>query len=116
MDNFYDIFSVSRKEYIGFLEQIKPENKKIETERHDWITTTKVYSKKTNKCLCSRVTYSERVEGEECKPERYYIFEMPDDDERREPLRKVKLNLKTKEEVQAFFNALSKMRKVEKHD
>ena len=41
---------------------------------------------------------------------------MPDDDERCKPIPKLKLNLKTREEVQAFFNILSKMNKENKEN
>jgi len=41
---------------------------------------------------------------------------MPDDDERREPIPKIKLELETREEVQAFFDAISKINKEHKND
>ena len=117
MDNYNNIFSVSRKEYTAFIEQIKNECKRVEVEKLDkWTTATKVYSIKTNKCLCSRVSSENRVEGQEHIPERYYVFEMPDADERKAPIPKIRLNLETREEVQAFFNAISKMRKEHEND
>jgi len=41
---------------------------------------------------------------------------MPDNDERRAPIPKMKLVLETREEVQAFFDAISKMNKEHKND
>lgn len=115
MNDFRNIFSVSKEEYQSFVEQIKPEYRKVEIiDLSNYIKATKIFSKKTNKCLCSRVTYEERVEGEERNPEIYYIFEMPDDDERRAPIPKRKIYLNSKEEVQAFVNLVSKLQKEQK--
>ena len=60
-----------------------------------------IFSTKTKKKLCSRQIDSEGFET-------YYVFEMPDDDERRaaKPIQKFTLN--TKEEVQAFINIMNK--------
>ena len=100
------IYRVNREDYKAFMEQLKPECREVKKiDLHSRIIT-KVFSKNTNECLCSRVTY--REEG---KPEQYYIFKMPLDEERNAPVPHVKLELKTKEEVQAVFDAFSKMRK-----
>ena len=114
---FKDIFSVDRKEYVAFLEQIKSENKRIEeVELNKWTTVVKTFSTKTNKCLCSRVSYKERTEGEERQPERYYIFEMPDDDERAPAIPKYQLKLETPQQVQAFVDLIAKLRKEKEND
>ena len=52
----------------------------------------------------------------EPEPEKYYIFEMPDDDERCAPRATVQVQLDTKEEVQAFFDFLAKQNKEENND
>lgn len=109
---YNDIFSVSRQEYISFVEQIKPEYRKIETIDNKDSIITNLISKKTNKCLCSRLSYNK----ESNKPEEYFIFEMPDNDERQAPIPKYQLKLNTREEVQAFFNAISTLRKEHKND
>ena len=41
---------------------------------------------------------------------------MPDDDERRNPIPKMKVVLETREEVQKFFDAISKANKENKND
>ena len=106
------LFSVTRNEYKVFVEQIKPECRRVETiELNRTSTAVKVFSKKTGKCLCSRVSYEPLVEGEERRPEEYYIFEMPDDDERQAYKPKAQLVLETREEVQAFVNLMSKLQK-----
>ena len=113
MDN--SIYEVTREDYKGFVNQIKPECRDVKIEK---IGTThvaaKVFSKKTGKCLCSRVSYS--VDYGEPEPEKYYIFEMPDWDERCEPVPVRKLVLETKEEVQAFFDAIAKLQKEKQND
>lgn len=104
------IFEVTRDDYKSFFEQIKPECRRVEVEKLNYNhISTKTYSKKTGKCLCSKVTYNSDNE-ENYTPEKYYIFEFPDDDERRPPIPHVKVELKTKEEVQAFFDFLAKQK------
>lgn len=101
------IYEVTRNEYKGFVEQIKPEYRRIEIkeidERH---TAAKIFSVNTGKCLCSRVTYS--ADYGDPEPEKYYVFEMPENYERQAPIPKQQLVLETKEEVQAFFDFLAK--------
>lgn len=106
-----DIYSVSRQEYKAFVDEIKPECRDVqEFELSYYSKATKIFSKKTGKCLCSRVSFGQRVEGEERHPEMYYIFEMPDDDERRAQIPKTKVILETPEQVQKFFDGLKKLR------
>jgi len=75
---------------------------------------TKIFSKNTNKCLCSRMTYIAKYGDPE--PEKYYIFEMPEPYERNAPVPKTQIVLNTKEEVQAFFDFLSKRQKEKNND
>ena len=108
----YSIYEVTRDEYKGFVGQIKSSAREVVTEQiSDTHTATKINSKKTGKCLCSRVYYT--AEYGEPDKEKYYIFEMPDDDERQPPTPVLKLKLKTKEEVQALFDAFAQL---QKHD
>lgn len=111
------LYEVSRNEYKGFVEQIKPEYRRIEIEKVDKEhTAAKIFSINTGKCLCSRVTYS--ADYGEPEPEKYYVFEMPEKYERQAPIPKQQLILETKEEVQAFFDFLAKKIKEEniQHD
>lgn len=107
------IFEVSRAEYKSFVETIKPETRRLEEIQLDkWHKATRIFSKKTGKCLTSRITHL--IEDEEMhEPEKYYIFEMPDDDERLAPIPRARVILETKEEVQAFFDGLKKLREKE---
>lgn len=108
------IFEVSREEYKSFVDEIKPEYRRVEEIDLDkWHRATKIFSKKTGKCLTSRVTHITQNE-ERHEPEKYYIFEMPDNDERRAPIPRVKIVLETKEEVQAFFDGIKKLKEQEK--
>ena len=109
------IYEVTRGDYKGFVNQIKPEYREIKTEEIGAThTATKIFSKKTGKCLCSRMSYTAKY-GEP-ESEKYYIFEMPDDDERCAPTPTVQLQLDTKEEVQAFFDFLAKQNKEKNND
>lgn len=101
------IYEVTRTEYMGFVEQIKPECRQIEVVEIDPIhTATKIFSKNTGKCLCSRITYT--AEYGDPEPEIYYVFEMPEPEERQAPIPKIKITLKSKEEVQKFFDYFAK--------
>ena len=48
--------------------------------------------------------------------EYYYVFNMPDDDERIAPKPVMKITLDNKEDVQAFFDALNKLQLEAKKD
>jgi hypothetical protein len=107
-----NIYEVSRNEYKGFVEQIKPECKRVEIKKIDEEhTATEIFSVNTGKCLCSRITYS--ADYGEHEPEKYYVFEMPEKYERQASIPKQQLVLETKEEVQAFFDFLAKKNKKE---
>lgn len=111
------IYEVTRSDYVSFVEQIKPEFRDVQvSEIGTNHIAAKIYSKKTGKCLCSRVGYSGNIDDENYTTEKYYIFEMPDNEERRAPIPKVQLKLETKEEVQAFFNFLAQQNKEKKND
>lgn len=113
MDN--SIYEVSRSEYKGFVDEIKPEYRKVEVETiGNTHIAAKIYSKKTGKCLCSRIAYT--AEYGEPEPEKYYIFEMPDDDERKAPTPVIQVELNSKEEIQAFFNFVAKKVREEKEN
>lgn len=109
------IYEVTRDDYKGFVNQIKPECRDVRVEEiGDTHVAAKIYSKKTGKCLCSRVAYS--ADYGDPDPEKYYIFEMPDDDERCAPIPVQRITLTSKEEVQAFFDAIKKLQEEHKND
>ena len=106
--NFASIYEVTREDYKAFIEQIKPECRDIKVIEEPEYIITKVFSINSGNCLCSRISY--REEG---KKEKYYIFLFPADNERRAPIPHMKIELRDKDEVQAFFNAIKEMRQVE---
>jgi len=109
------IYEVTRADYIGFVEQIKPECRRVEVIEIDPIhTATKIFSINTNKCLCSRLTYT--ADYGEPEPEKYYIFELPESYERLPPIPKMRITLTSKEEVQKFFDFFSKQNKEKQND
>ena len=105
------IYRVTREDYKAFMEQLKPECRDIKTIDLHSKLITKVLSKTTGECLCSRVTYSNEKERE-----KYYIFKMPLDSERRAPVPHVRVELKDQKEVQAFFDAYYKLQKEKKNE
>ena len=111
MDN--SIYEVTRTDYKSFIEQIIPGCGRVEEVDAGIYHFSYIYSKKTNKKLCGRRIFKGE-NSHKHHPEKYYIYELPDDDERRAPIPKMRITLETREEVQAFFDALSKMNKGEK--
>jgi len=104
------IYEVTRADYTSFVEQIKPEYRKVKVVEIDPIhTATKIFSTNTGKCLCSRVTYT--AEYGDPEPEIYYIFEMPESYERLAPIPKMRITLNSKEEVQKFFDYFAQKQK-----
>lgn len=101
------IFEVTRDDYKAFVERFLPGAVMAQEEDYENGKILKVYSNKTNKLLCSQKMKKE----EDTIYYTYYIFEYPDNDEWGPPIPKFKLNLETKEEVQAFFNALAELKK-----
>ena len=102
-----EIYEVTRDEYVGFMSQLKPEYRDTEISHLEDNTIIKVLSKKTGTHLCTRII----PENEE---EHYYIFNMPEDEERQAGRPIKKIILETPEEVQTFFDILSKATKESK--
>ena len=100
MDN--SIYEVERNEYAGFIGQLNKEMMDVEQYYEEDLTIMKIKSKNTGIHLCTRII---PAEGEE----HYYVFNMPADDERITPKPVMKITLDTKEDVQAFFDALNKL-------
>ena len=102
MDN--ELYEVTRDEYVGFLSQINKQS--LDTEVYgvgEETTFIKVFSKTSGVHLCTRI-----IDDSE---EFYYIFNMPPDKDRIPPQAVKKITLETREEVEAFFNAISKLSK-----
>ena len=107
MDN--SIYEVSRDEYAGFIGQLNKDKCAVEQYYEDGFTVIKIKSKTTNTHLCTRIIPEDDIEH-------YYVFNMPADDERIAPKPVMKINIETKEEAQAFFDALNKLQLEAKKD
>ena len=100
MDN--SIYEVERDDYAGFIGQLDKSKCDVEQFYEQNMTFIKIKSKATGAHFCTRIIPDE---GEE----HYYVFNMPADDERVEPKPVLKINLDSKEDVQAFFDAINKI-------
>lgn len=101
-----DIYEVERDEYVTFIGQLNKQMMDVEEYSQEDQTSIKIYSKATNKLLCTRVIFHD-----ESGEEKYYIFEYPEEDEKISPRAVMKVTLDTKEQVQAFFDALNTLQK-----
>lgn len=100
-----DIYEVTRDEYVGFLDQIKPECRDTQIiGQGEPYTELNIFSLDGKRHFATR-TINE--DGEE----KYYVIDMPLDEERKPPKHVRKIILDTKEEVQAFVNILAKIQK-----
>lgn len=106
-----DLYEVTRDEYVGFLGQIKPDARATETFELDDYKVIKTFSIKTNTHFCSR--FIPKNDDEE---EHYYVFNMPENEERCPPTPVQKFVLQTPEEVEIFFNLLGKAQRGELND
>lgn len=100
-----DLFEVTRDDYVGFLDQIKRDCKTVKKSTRDNLNVLEVYSKNTDKLLCARTVNADD------NSEKFYIYNMPEIEERQASPARRKIVLETKEEVQAFFDILSKVSK-----
>ena len=109
MDN--SIYEVERNDYAAFIGQLNKQLMDIEDYSYQDCTFLKIRSKKTGKHLCTRI-----VDHNDDDNEKYFIFNYPDDDERRAPDAIRRITLETREEVQAFFDVLNKIQGKSKDD
>ena len=101
-----EIFKVERNEYAGLIGSMKTDCFDMEKDYQENDIFIHLRSKKTGKLITERIIHDD-------SEEEYYIFELPDDDERQAPKRIRQYKLETKEEVQAFFDILNKIQKKE---
>lgn len=108
MDN--NIFEVCRDEYVGFLGQIKQERLRREYEGCDEESkyTIKTYSKTSNELLCEKFVQDEQV--------KYYVYNMPPEEDRQAPPTIRKVILENQEEVQAFIKAFNEWQAGDKNN
>lgn len=106
MDN--SIYEVERDDYAGVIGQINPETSNVSTYHGNYGTIIKIISKEG-------IHFTTRVISDDGE-EHYYVFSLPQGEDRLPPKRIRKIVLKTKEEVQHFFNALSELQKRNKEN
>ena len=99
-----EIFEVTKADFRAFAERLKPECCRTETTQpeEDFLQMY-TYSNRTGTLLCGR-------EKKLDSPEKYYIFNYPEEDEWGPAIPKMNVTLETKEEVQALFEAIAKMK------
>lgn len=99
-----EIFEVTKADFRAFAERLKPDCCRTETTQpeEDFLQMY-TYSNRTGTLLCGR-------EKKLDSPEKYYIFNYPEEDEWGPAIPKMKVVLETKEEVQALFEAIAKMK------
>ena len=103
-----EVYKVSRDEYAGVIAQINPQTSDVETYHEDWGTSIKVKNKQG-------LHFTTRLISNDGEEE-YYVFNLPRNEDCLPPKRIRKIELKTQEEVQSFFNALNKIQKEKQND
>lgn len=99
-----EIYQVNRDEYVGFVNQIKPGCGELKIVENDNYTIASIYSKTTNTLLCAR-----EIPKNEDENTLYYIYNLPENNERCAPKPVRKIVLETREEVQKFFDIISQL-------
>lgn len=97
-----EIYQVERDEYVGLVREMKTSCFDMEKEYSDDGIHIKLVSKRTGQ------TMTERIIDEE-QNETYYIYVLPENDERMASKKIRRYCLESKEEVQTFFDILNKL-------
>lgn len=97
-----DIYEVTRDEYVGLIGEMRTDCFDMEKDYQESNTYIRLRSKQTGKLMTERII-------QDNSEEKYYIFELPEDNERQPPKKIRQYKLETKEEVQAFFDILNKL-------
>lgn len=101
-----EIYEVSRTDYLNALKTIKKEVRDIKVIKDGDFIYNEVYSKTTGELLVSRKTYI----GQDFKiSETYYLWSLPIAEDSVPPQPTFNLVLETKEEVQAFLQAMQEV-------
>ena len=104
-----EIYEVERDQYAGLIGEMKTDCFHMDTSYQEDKTIITLTSKATGKLITKRII---DADGNET----YFIYDLPENNERLAPKKIRKYELQTKEEVQAFFDILNKIQKGEKHD
>ena len=103
-----EIYEVERDEFTGFKDQLKMSCIQSEIKNEEDKQVENFYSITTGALLCAREC--DRDTGDF----KYYVYNMPEDDERKPAPRKRLIELQTREEAQKFFDYITLLLK--KHD
>jgi len=104
-----DIYQVDRDDYVGVISQINPQTSNVETFHEEYGTIIKIKNK-------DGVHFTTRIIPNNEEDELYYVFTLPSGEDRLPPKAIRKITLNTRDAVQDFFNALSKLQKEKKND
>ena len=98
-----DIYEVGRDEYVGLVSTMRTDCFDMEKEHLEQCTIIKLVNKKTGQLMTKRIIQDDGNE-------QYFIYELPQADEKNPPKPIRRITLETKEEVQEFFDALNQLR------
>ena len=109
-----EIYEVSRDEFVGFIAQIKPECFTHTIDTHYDEDTYNINEQIVHIVSADDERRFAKIVSTE-EETRQYVYEMPRNEERQaaKPVRKITLG--TKEDVQAFFNALQQIQENKKN-
>lgn len=100
-----EIFEVTRDEFVGFMQQIKKEC---------FVAKTDDDEKEVNYYSTDGARHFAKHTFSDEEGDKYFVYEMPTDEERCAPRVIRKYTLETKEEVEALFEILKKAQGGEK--
>ena len=106
-----DIYEVEQEDYLGFCQTLKKDcYTQTKNKIDDWHYEIVETSKMTNKILCKKLVTLD-FKKEYVTDQRYYVINLPEPEEKQEPTGKLHIELKTPEELQAFFKLISEYSK-----
>ena len=106
-----DIYEVEKDEYLSFCQTLNPHScTETQNQIDDWHYEIIETSNLTNKILCKKMVTLD-LKKEYVADQRYYIINLPEAEESHEPTGKMHIELKTPEEIKAFFKIISECSK-----
>ena len=106
-----DIYEVDLEDYMGVCQTLKKgcfdqTQNKIDDWHYEIIETSKL----TGKVICKKLITLD-LKKEYVTDQRYYVINLPEQEESQEPTGKMHIELKTPEELKAFFKIISECSK-----
>lgn len=106
-----DIYEVEHQEYLSFIRTLKQNCcNQQQNQIDDWHYEIKESSKLTGKLLCKKIITLD-LKKQYIISEKYYIINLPQVEESQEPTGTLHIELKTPQELKAFFKIISKCEK-----